>query len=338
MLCDVTLHNELTELRAEVGLQVFDDPVAFRAAFDDFIPEGSATTGEVSLLVGAIGTGALQRLRDQLEMGADPEVSIAAQGELLARDRGTSESDGARWALSVLAHAVGAVPVAVVPTRPRSTSAPAEGSFAEVPVTAPVPTTDAPVTQIAGEEPAPATAATGQTTSAPTESRRRGRPALLLAAVIVLAAVASTAVALLILRDTDPSGGTASDGGSSAAEGRSEGVIDEEILAQIEMVEPRTGKTGDVLLVRNDTDVAIVLMTDQGGQYGEVDRNPVVCPYSSESSYDVWLEDQGKGAIYFGWENRDTKRFEQFAEVRIKDKMLITYQYLEPCPAFTSVL
>lgn len=52
MLCGVALHDELAELQAEVGPHVFDDPVAFRAAFDDFIPEGSATTGEVSLLVG----------------------------------------------------------------------------------------------------------------------------------------------------------------------------------------------------------------------------------------------------------------------------------------------
>ena len=118
MLCGVALHDELAELRAEVGPQVFDDPVAFRAAFDDFIPEGSASTGEVSLLVGAIATGALQRLKEQLALGADPQTSIAVQADLLARDRGTSESSGARWAMSVLAYAIGALPGNGVPTRP----------------------------------------------------------------------------------------------------------------------------------------------------------------------------------------------------------------------------
>jgi len=38
MLCGVALHDELAELRAEVGPQVFDDPVAFRAAFDGSSP------------------------------------------------------------------------------------------------------------------------------------------------------------------------------------------------------------------------------------------------------------------------------------------------------------
>ncbi len=341
MLDGVSLHDELAELRTEVGPQVFDDPVAFRAAFDDFIPEGAATTGEVSLLVGAIATGALQRLRDQLEMGADPEISIGAQGDLLARDRGTSETDGARWALSVLAHAVGAVPVDAVPTRPRPTSAPAEGSIADAPTTAPAPSAGAPVTRVASDEASPTPATTEPTNrvpaSAPAASARRTRTPLLVAAIVILATVASTAVALLILREDDPPEGAAADAPSSVTEGGSDGLADEEILAQVEMVDRRTGKTGEVLLVRNDADVAIVLMTDQGGHYGEVDRRPVVCPYSL-ISYDPWLEVAGKGFVSYGWDTRDAERFEQTAEVRIDDKKLFTFQYLQPCPASASVL
>ncbi|WP_220794807.1 hypothetical protein, partial [Nocardioides pelophilus] len=130
----MALHDELADLRAEVGAQAFEDPVTFRAAFDDFIPEGSATTGEVSLLVGAISTGALQRLKEQLALGADPASSIAAQGDLLARDRGTSDSSGCRWALSVLAHAIGAVPLTQVLTRP---SVPDPVGTADRPASAP---------------------------------------------------------------------------------------------------------------------------------------------------------------------------------------------------------
>src|SRR5215213_387733 len=165
MLCGVALHDELAELQAEIGPHVFDDPVAFRAAFDDFIPEGSATTGEVSLLVGAISTGTLQRLREQLTIGADPSTSIAAQAELLARDRGTSESSGAYWALSVLAHALGAVPAEEVATRP---TPPASIATAGRPTDEPVPLagSDVDATEMASDPPLmprPPTAVTDET-------------------------------------------------------------------------------------------------------------------------------------------------------------------------------
>ena len=91
----------------QVGPHVFDDADTFRGAFDDFVPEGAATPGDLRLLVDAISTGAFQRLVQQLELNADPPTAIAAEAERLARDRGTVETEGARWALSVLAFARG---------------------------------------------------------------------------------------------------------------------------------------------------------------------------------------------------------------------------------------
>jgi len=114
----VPLQDELRELFTQVGPQVFGDADTFRGAFDDFVPEGAATTGERRLLVDAIATGSFQRLLAQLEIHADPEIAIAVEAARLARDRGTVETHGARWALSALAYAHGLAGVGRVSTRP----------------------------------------------------------------------------------------------------------------------------------------------------------------------------------------------------------------------------
>lgn len=316
----VALHDELAALRAAVGDQAFEDPATFRAAFDDFVPEGSASTGELSLLVGAIATGALQRLREQLALGADAETAIAVQGELLARDRGTTESGGARWALSVLAHAVGAVPADQVITRPsvaetqdvpdRPAPAATEPAGAEVAVTEPV-------------GPGPTERASGA--AAPRDAHRT-TSRLLVAAVVVLAVVAVTALALLFLRDDDaPSADTATDSPGAT----DESPADEEVLSQVDMTE--AGKTIRVQLVRNGTDAEIVLMTDQGGEYVEVDRQPAACPYL-DASFDAGVEDEGDGAIYIGWQNRDNEDFGQYGQVEVEEEMLVIHDIGGPCP------
>ena len=337
MLGGVALHDELAELRAEVGPQVFDDPVAFRAAFDDFIPEGSASTGEVSLLVGAIATGALQRLKEQLAVGADPDMTIAVQGDLLARDRGTSETSGARWALSVLAHATGAIPVEGVLTRP--TPGPDSGGTAERPQGAPPapealdpgptrpvahppagvpPTSSVDATRVVSQEPpAPAT-----TPVAP--SRRRTNP-LLIATVAVLAVIAIAAIALLFLRD-DESGDPADDG-SSASDGSTD---PEEVLAQIEMAEG--DNTVRVQLVVSGTDASVVLLADQDGEYVEVDREPAGCPFL-DTSYDAGIEDEGDQQLFWGWQNEGNEGFGAYGEVIIEDERLVAFDLGDqPCP------
>ncbi|WP_147381538.1 hypothetical protein [Nocardioides immobilis] len=340
----MALHDELADLRAQVGPQIFDDPVAFRAAFDDFVSEGSASTGEVSLLVGAIATGALQRLKDQLALGADPATSIAAQGDLLARDRGTSESDGARWALSVLAHASGAIPADLVLTRPAvpdslSTPDRPTGSGSDVVDPGPThrptvdragpsPTAFGDATRVAGKEPSPDPHR--PTAAAPEPGRPGGRRTnpLLLGAVAVLAVVAIVAVALLFLRDDDSPDNTAddqatSDGGDSGAPGS------EDLLDEIEMSE--AGKTVRVQLVRDDTEAFLVLLAEHEGDYTEVDRTPTSCPFL-DTAYDAVIQDQGGRQLFWGWQNNGTEGYGEYGEVQIDEEMLIPFGIDAPCP------
>ncbi len=322
----MALHEELAELRAEVGPQVFDDPVTFRAAFDDFIPEGSATTGEVSLLVGAIATGALQRLKEQLALGANPEMTIAAQGDLLARDRGTTETSGTRWALSVLAHAMGVVPAEQVLTRPkpspdnvstvgRPPSPPASPNVVDPGPTRPIPSPDA--TRVVSQE--PPTPTPPPPPPAPAGPGKRGRNPMAIGAVVVLAVVAVTAVVLLFLLlrdDSDPEDDTAEDSPSASNP-------DEEVLVEIEMSE--AGKTVRLRLVADGEDAAVVLLSEVDGEYVEVDREPTSCPYL-DTAYDAELQDQGNGQIAFGWQNEDTAGYGSYGEVQIDEDLLILYE------------
>jgi hypothetical protein len=321
MLCGVALHDELAALRAQVGPQVFDDPVAFRAAFDDFVPEGSASTGEISLLVGAVATGALQRLSEQLALGADPQTSIASQGDRLARDRGTTESTGARWALSVLAHATGAIPAEMVPTVPR----PDPDAAAD-----PGPTQSlADVTRVVSTEPpdrpSPPTPATEP--SEPSEPSRRGVNPLLVAAVVVLALVAGTAVALLFLRDDvpDDAADDRSDTSSEAA------GPDGEVLDQIDLTE--AGRMAQVQLVRSGTEVDLVLLVEADGAYTEVDRKEAACPYTDDA-YNPRIENVGDQEIVWAWQIRGSDSgFSEEGQVHVAEELLIPFGIgEEPCP------
>ncbi|MBA3311070.1 MAG: hypothetical protein H0U28_13640, partial [Nocardioidaceae bacterium] len=52
------LHERLHALGVELGTGVFDDADSFRGALDDFLDEGSASTGDINLLVDAVRLGA----------------------------------------------------------------------------------------------------------------------------------------------------------------------------------------------------------------------------------------------------------------------------------------
>lgn len=317
MLCRVALHDELAALSREVGPQVFDDPVTFRAAFDDYVAEGSASTGEASLLVGAIATGALQRLRDQVALGADPEMAIASQGDALARDRGTSESQGARWALSVLAHALGIVPDDLVLTRPATGSVPQAGTPQGVPVAVdPGPTQGVPAaeaTQVAGDQPL-----------ANPVSRRRGLGPLLVGVLVVLAVVAAATVTFLLMRDDDSPGATADDTTSTTAD------TDEETLAEVEVTD--AGKTVRVRLVREGREASVVLLAEHDGAETEVDRVLAGCPYL-DTSYGGGIEDQGDGQLFWGWLNNGGDAFGEYGEVQVEEEVLTAFGIGdEPCP------
>lgn len=322
MLVRVALHDELAELRTTVGPQVFDDPVTFRAAFDDFIPEGSASTGEVSLLVGAIATGALQRLKEQLALGADPEMTIAAQGDVLARDRGTTESSGARWALSVLAHAIEAVPADLVLTRPT----PGPDSIGTAPADDATATRSAAdPTRTVGQDPAdhePTQTIPPNGPVPPAVPSRRTNP-LLVGGVAVLAIVAVVAVVLLFLREDDPGAGAADDSAddaSSAATADPSG--DEEVLATLDIDD--AAEPLRVQLVHDDAETHLVLLLERDGELAEVDREPTACPFL-ESSYEAGIQHAGDLELAWGWQNLDQEGFGEYGRVVLELERLESY-------------
>jgi hypothetical protein len=192
----VPLQDELRDLFAQVGAHAFDDPDTFRGAFDDFVPEGAATTGELRLLVDAIATGAYQRLTSQLELGADPATAIEAEAQRLARDRGTVETDGARWALSTLAYARGLAEAGVVSTRPSVPGPPPEPEHPAAPE-AFAPTLVPHARAVAGTRAIP---------GEPSLDRpRSGRNRVLVLVAVVVTLVVAGVVAVVLLRDGDTS-------------------------------------------------------------------------------------------------------------------------------------
>lgn len=204
----------------QAGAGVLGDASEFRAAFDDFVPEGSATEGDINLLTDAVRLGALGRVADQIGQGADPVLAVESQGLRLAQQRGTQEAAGAQWALAVLAFARGDLDE---PTLVGRFPAPADSlrrpTFTPTPPTLPPPPPplEVPDTEIPARAPAlPSTAApipsvrTVVTAPAPTRPvatpRRRRRALLWLAAACALGVVGAGTFA--VLSSGDDSTGT----------------------------------------------------------------------------------------------------------------------------------
>jgi hypothetical protein len=104
------LHETLYSLRWTIGQESFEDPDEFRAALDDFLDEGSLSSGQINLLVDAMRFGAYRRMMSMIESGAEPAAAVEAGGELLSRERGSADLGGSRWACAVLGYAAGKVP------------------------------------------------------------------------------------------------------------------------------------------------------------------------------------------------------------------------------------
>lgn len=204
------LQDELRELCTQVGPHVFDDADTFRGAFDDFVPEGAASAGDLRLLVDAIATGAFQRLVSQLELNADAPTAIAAESQRLARDRGTVETEGARWALSVLAFARGLTPDIGVATRPSVLGQPSEQEPAsERPVPTAVAAEDVPPTYVPSDPGATAVAGTPRppaAQAAPASQPHRRNPLPIILAVAVVIAIAVVAGVVLLGNDDSGAG------------------------------------------------------------------------------------------------------------------------------------
>ncbi|WP_341925789.1 hypothetical protein [Nocardioides psychrotolerans] len=103
------LHENLYELGLTSGRGVFDDADLLRAALDDYLDEAAASTGDINLLVDAVRLGAFRMMQSTIDSGAEPARAVESAGDMLARDRGTSDVAAARWACAVLGFAVGKV-------------------------------------------------------------------------------------------------------------------------------------------------------------------------------------------------------------------------------------
>ncbi len=105
----MTLHDELRELAAKYGSELFLDAEQFRAALDDYVEEGSALPGQLNLLHDAVRFGALARCLDLLANNSEHAMAVQTAGDALARDRGSLETASSRWAVATLAAATGRV-------------------------------------------------------------------------------------------------------------------------------------------------------------------------------------------------------------------------------------
>ncbi|WP_309647016.1 hypothetical protein [Nocardioides sp.] len=137
------LHENLYALGLSFGRDVFDDADGLRAALDDFLDEGAASTGDINLLVDAVRLGSFGWMLMTIDSGAEPSRAIESAGDLLARDRGSADIAGSRWAVAVLGFAVGRVTDTDVRRyRTQGAAPPPQGQAP--PPTSPVPPTMSP--------------------------------------------------------------------------------------------------------------------------------------------------------------------------------------------------
>ncbi len=163
------LHEHIRNLVNELDAEILHDADSFRGALDDYLDEGTATTGEVNVLVDTVRLGAFQRFDRLVSSGAHPPAAVAEAGEHLARDRGTTDVAGSRWACAVLAYAAGQVDATEVqryrtanlpPSESGPALGPAPGSPVVSPWTGPAPTAAGPsMPRPPGWEPDPTAAA-----------------------------------------------------------------------------------------------------------------------------------------------------------------------------------
>lgn len=247
------LHENLYQLGLTFGREVFDDADGLRAALDDFLDEGAASTGDINLLVDAVRLGSFRWMLSTIDSGAEPSRAIESAGDLLARDRGSADVAGSRWACAVLGFAVGKVTDTDV--RRYRTQGPPLPPQPQPPATSPAPPPPmsptmmpppaAPGTQLAGQPvpPAPVPSAVGFSAPPPTGSsyppppawssqpnvgqqpptKKKGLlPLLVVAGVVVIIVGVVFAVLKLTGGDDDPKADTTDPKSDESSEGSDE--------------------------------------------------------------------------------------------------------------------
>lgn len=216
------LHETLHELAIASGRGVFDDPDLLRAALEDRRDEAAASTGEIDLLVDAVRLGALRMMLSSLDGGAEPGRAVEAAGDMLARERGTSDVAATRWACAALGYALDRVSGADVrrferrQPEPPSGPPPAAPWPGQSPTPPPLQSPAAPQ-PYAQPYPQPYAAAgyPGAHPAVPPAKKKRTWLVLAVAA-LVLVVVGGVFTAVLLTTGDDDDQGTATDPTSSA--------------------------------------------------------------------------------------------------------------------------
>lgn len=289
------------------GAALLVEAPIFRGALDDYLDEETAPSGTVKLLTDAVELGALDSLVMMLDQGAEVRSAIDMVGDRLARDRGSADLAGSRWACAVLGYAVGRVPAEV--------EAELRGQ-----VVLPTSTIPTPVTERLSTVERPATGGTRvihPETSG--DQDRSADPRRLWALVVGAAAVAGiiAAVALTLVVLDDESGSPDGDGDTTS----------DEQLARRRVTTDSSGIPVTIRVVRNDIDAYLVMELGSGDDLEETDRVELTCSFL-EGSKDTDIElsqeagstepDTGEGLVgwrgptedtgyaeYFGWDARD---------------------------------
>ncbi|WP_156394679.1 hypothetical protein [Nocardioides sp. Root614] len=225
----------LRQMVDQHGVGLLSDAATFRGALDDYFPEGAITAGEVNLLVDSVRLGAVDILTRLTDHGADPASALQSAAEMFARDRGGLDPAAARWACSVVGHAIGKVPEEEVrrPGRPTSSVSPATS-----PATSPAPL-PAPPTLAALPTAAPPPAPPGvplvpplaqprvmAPPPAPVAGRRSNAGRILWTVVVALLAVGVAVGTALLLMSRDNDAARAEDSEATSTATGSAGTSD----------------------------------------------------------------------------------------------------------------
>ncbi len=281
------------------GNVLLADAATFRGALDDYLDEETAPSGTVKLLTDAVEVGALASLISMIDQGADVRSAVEMAGDRLARDRGSADLAGSRWACAVLGYAVGRVPAEVEADLRGQVIVPT--STVPTPTTHRLSTTELPGeggTRVIHEEPAAH------------DGRDRRRPwALIVGGTAVAGILAAVVLAIVVLDDDEGSPGGGDD------------TTSEDELARREVTTESSGIEATFRIMLDGTDAYLVMDLGGGDDLEETARLELSCPFV-EGSMNVDLDvtqgvpglgpDQGDGLV--GWDGpvADTAYAEYF--------------------------
>ncbi len=261
------------------GTVLLVEAQTFRGALDDYLDEATAPSGTVKLLTDAVELGALDSLVMMLDQGAEVRSAIDMVGDRLARDRGSADLAGSRWACAVLGYAVGRVP-AEVEADLRSQVVLPTSTLPTPTTTQRLSTADPPAeggTRVIHEEPAP------------DGGRDPRRPwALVASAAAVVGILAAVVLAIVVLDDGD--------GGSPGGDGDT--TSEEEELARQEVTTEDSGIETTFRVMLDGTDAYLVMELGTGDDLEETARVELSCSFvegSKDTDLDVGQGVQGLG-------------------------------------------